>query len=101
MNKKREGKTGILENIKSIFPYSNLTREERKLLADDKRKLSGKGSKRPTTAQKTISFEKMYQDGICLVKPGFYTKMVEFFDINYDLLEDEDKYAILDHVSDQ
>lgn len=99
MNKKREGKTGILENIKSIFPYSNLTREERKLLADDKRKLSGKGSKRPTTAQKTISFEKMYQDGICLVKPGFYTKMVEFFDINYDLLEDEDKYAILEDYS--
>lgn len=99
MNKKREGKTGILESIKGIFPYSNLTREERKRLADDKRKLSGKGSKRPTTAQKTISFEKMYQDGICLVKPGFYTKMVEFFDINYDLLEDEDKYGILEDYS--
>ena len=99
MNKKQEGKTGILERIRGIFPYSNLTREERKCLADDKRKLSGKGSKRPTTAQKTISFEKMYQDGICLVKPGFYTKMVEFFDINYDLLEDEDKYEILEDYS--
>ena len=41
----------------------------------------------------------MYQDGICLVKPGFYTKMVEFFDINYDLLEDEDKYEILEDYS--
>ena len=99
MNKKQEGKIGILEKIRGIFPYSNLTREERKCLADDKRKLSGKGSKRPTTAQKTISFEKMYQDGICLVKPGFYTKMVEFFDINYDLLEDEDKYEILEDYS--
>ena len=99
MNKKQEGKTGILERIRGIFPYSNLTREERKCLADDKRKLSGKGSKRPTTAQKTISFEKMYQDGICLVKPKFYTKMVEFFDINYDLLEDEDKYEILEDYS--
>ena len=99
MNKKQEGKTGILERIRGIFPYSNLTREERKCLADDKRKLSGKESKRPTTAQKTISFEKMYQDGICLVKPRFYTKMVEFFDINYDLLEDEDKYEILEDYS--
>ena len=99
MNKKQEGKTGILERIRGIFPYSNLTREERKCLADDKRKLSGKESKRPTTAQKTISFEKMYQDGICLVKPKFYTKMVEFFDINYDLLEDEDKYEILEDYS--
>ena len=41
------------------------------------------------TAQKTITFKKMYRDGICQVASGYYTKMVEFFDINYDLLEIE------------
>ena len=41
---------------------------------------------KPTTAQKTITFEKMFRDGICQVSHHYYTKMVEFFDINYSLL---------------
>ena len=28
----------------------------------------------------------MFRDGICQVTSTYYTKMVEFFDINYDLL---------------
>ena len=41
----------------------------------------------------------MYRDGICQVTSGFYTKMVEFYDINYDLLEIEDKGEILEEYS--
>lgn len=66
-----------------------------------KKELSGTDvkSKTPDTAQKTITFEKMYQDGICKVSATHYTKMVEFYDINYDLLEVEDQGNILEDYS--
>ena len=41
----------------------------------------------------------MYRDGICQVADTYYTKMVEFFDINYDLLEVEDQADILEEYS--
>ncbi len=54
---------------------------------------------RPTTAQKTIAYEMMYENGICKVKGNFYNKMLEFSDINYDLLEGEDKAGVLEDYS--
>ena len=54
---------------------------------------------KPDTAQKTITFKKMFRDGICQVTHNFYTKMVEFYDINYDLLEVEDQGDILEEYS--
>lgn len=62
-----------------------LTFVERRRLAELKHMLAGtnKNAEKPTTAQKTITFQKMYRDGICQVTSGFYTKMVEFYDINY------------------
>ena len=41
----------------------------------------------------------MFRDGICQVTSDFYTKMVEFYDINYDLLEVEDQGEILEEYS--
>jgi len=38
----------------------------------------------------------MWQDGICRVKPGYFTKTVQFQDINYQLNQNEDKTAIFD-----
>ena len=60
-----------------------LTFAERRRLAELKHRLAGtnKNAEKPTTAQKTITFQKMYRDGICQVTSGFYTKMVEFYDI--------------------
>ena len=37
----------------------------------------------PISAQETIPMDKMYKDGICKVKSGYYTKTVRFNDINY------------------
>lgn len=54
---------------------------------------------KPTTAQKTLAYEMMYEDGICKVKGNYYTKMLEFNDINYDLLEEEDRAGILQDYS--
>lgn len=49
----------------------------------------------PDTAQKTIAFEKMYRDGICKVRSGYYTKMVSFDDLNYVLQDEEAQSEIL------
>ena len=92
------------ENIsgrKTMQQKAGLTFSEKRRLAELKGMLAGKGKKqaKPTTAQKTITFEKMYQDGICQVTPTYFTKMVEFYDINYDLLEIEDQGDILEEYS--
>ena len=78
-----------------------LTFSEKKRLMELRRILSGNGKEKemPDTAQKTITFEKMYRDGICQVTRTYFTKMVEFFDINYDLLEIEDRGYILEEYS--
>lgn len=49
----------------------------------------------PTTAQQTIPYQEIYPDGICRVDKHFFTKTLEFFDINYQLAQNEDKTLIL------
>ena len=77
--------------------FTGLTFQEWKRHRQLKQQLSGKGpgSDIPDTAQKTITFEKIFQDGICKVREGFYTKMVEFDDLNYCLQDVEDQAEIL------
>ena len=97
------------KNSKSLFqkltdmlnPQPGLTKEEKKRYAEAKHTLEGSGKVKevPDTAQKTITFRKMYRDGICQVTPTYYTKMVEFYDINYDLLEIDDQGDILEEYS--
>lgn len=76
-----------------------LTFSERRRLAGLKRSLAGKEQEKLDTAQKTITFEKMYRDGTCQVTRGYYTRMVGFYDINYDLLETDDQRYILEEYS--
>ena len=42
----------------------------------------------------------MWQDGICRVKPGYFTKTIQFQDINYQLNQNEDKTAIFESWCD-
>ncbi len=94
--KPQESRTGKPEKHKGGLSFS-----EKKRLAELKRTLSGtrRKSDRPATAQDTITFKKMYRDGICQVTSSYYTRMVEFYDINYDLLEVEDQSEILEEYS--
>ena len=48
----------------------------------------------PRTAQQTIPFQRMFQDGICRVGKDYYTKTIEFQDINYQLALPEDQTSI-------
>jgi hypothetical protein len=41
----------------------------------------------PVTAQQSIPFKQMFKDGICKVDDNYYTKTVQFFDINYQLAQ--------------
>ena len=49
----------------------------------------------PRTAQQSIPFDRMFPDGICRVG-SFYTKTIQFQDINYQLAQQEDKTAIFE-----
>ena len=38
----------------------------------------------------------MGKDGICRVEDGYYSKTIRFYDINYQLAQNEDKNAIFE-----
>ena len=50
----------------------------------------------PRTAQQSIPFDRMFPDGICRVGDRYYTKTIQFQDINYQLAQQEDKTAIFE-----
>ena len=50
----------------------------------------------PHTAQQTIPYREMLQDGICKVRDGFFTKTIEYEDINYSVASSDDQSAIFD-----
>ena len=43
------------------------------------------------TTEDTLFYKRIYNDGICITKNGKYNKVIEFEDINYELLSDEDR----------
>ena len=53
----------------------------------------------PST-QKSLPYKAMYRDGICHGKDGRYSKTVRFFDINYQLAQNEDKASIFESWCD-
>ena len=53
-------------------------------------------SEPPNTAQQSIPYREMFRDGICRVNDKLYTKTITFFDINYQLAQNEDKTAIFE-----
>ena len=50
----------------------------------------------PRTAQQSIPFQRMFSDGICRVSDRYYTKTIQYQDINYQLAQQEDKTAIFE-----
>lgn len=52
------------------------------------------------SAQDTISYKEMRPDGICIVKDNYFTKTIQFYDINYQLAKNEDKNIIFENYCD-
>ena len=73
----------------------NLTKEEQKQVREIVEK-ARRTDKVPHTAQESIPFDRMFQDGICRVGQDYYTKTIQFADINYQLALQEDKTEIFE-----
>lgn len=54
----------------------------------------------PQTVQQSIPYKEMYRDGICRLTDKLYTKTVQFFDINYQLAQADDKAQIFEGYCD-
>ncbi len=52
------------------------------------------------SAQKTIPYREMAKDGISRVQDRYYSKTIRFYDINYQLAQNEDKNAIFENWCD-
>ncbi len=50
----------------------------------------------PKTAQQSIPFDRMFPDGICRIGLDYYTKTIQYEDINYQLAQQEDKTEIFE-----
>lgn len=80
--------------------------QARKLTRAEKRQIeeaiarAKRQDKRQLSAQDSIPFQRMYPDGICRVTDGYYTKTIQYQDINYQLSQNEDKTAIFDSWCD-
>ncbi|OPX92572.1 MAG: AAA-like domain protein [Pelotomaculum sp. PtaB.Bin104] len=59
-------------------------------------KNSKKKRRGPQSAQQTIPYVQMLKDGVCKVREGFYTKTIEYEDINYSVASSEDQATIFD-----
>ena len=89
---KKKEKKGNKRQEKELRKKEN----ERKKL-EKKRK---KERKVPRTAQQSIPYLRMMQDGICQVTKNFFSKTIQFYDINYQLALNEDKTTIFENYCD-
>lgn len=80
-------------------PRLKLTKAEKQKI-DAAIMMAKNKNKKEKTAQDSITFQKMYPDGICRVTDNLYTKTIRFHDINYQLAQNEDKTAIFESWCD-
>ena len=96
---------GIRKRLRSLFGKKepeqsirlpvNLTKREQKQVEEIIRK-ARQDDGIPRTAQQSIPFQRMFPDGICRVTDRYYTKTIQYQDINYQLAQEEDKKAIFE-----
>lgn len=65
------------------------TEEKNKKLKKQQRKEAA-----PRTAQQTIKYKRMFEDGICEVEKGLYSKCIKFADINYQIARRDEQVEI-------
>lgn len=82
-----------------LWPDKKLTGRDKKRLTRAVKKAKRDG-KIPQSAQQTIPYKEMCRDGICVVNDHYYTKQIEFLDINYQLAQNEDKNQIFESYCD-
>lgn len=88
----------IIKDRRPDRPKVKLSTAEKKQIAALIRQ--AKGDSKKHTAQQTIPYEIMYPDGICRLAGKLYSKSIEFFDINYQLAQPDDKTATFEALCD-
>ncbi|MBM6723664.1 PrgI family protein [Pseudoflavonifractor phocaeensis] len=80
-------------------PRRKLTRAQRREI-DAAIRRAARTDKKELSAQESIPYQRIWPDGVCRVTDTYYTKTVQFQDINYQLSQNEDKNAIFEGWSD-
>ena len=76
--------------------YKKVDRKEKK----KKEKQEEKRRQKKLSVQQSIAYKEMGRDGICKVQGKTYSKCIRFYDINYQLAQNEDKNAIFENWCD-
>ena len=108
--KKKENIEEVAGNKKSILgSRSYQARADRKEKLEEekerrrrkkKEKEEKKAKEKKISAQNTIPYREMAKDGTCRVKEHTYSRTIRFYDINYQLAQNEDKSAIFESWCD-
>ena len=94
----KSDKADLRDTIR-LTPDAKLTGAQKRRLPASVQKAKRDG-KIPHTAQQTIPYQEMCRDGICIVSERYFTKQVQFYDINYQLSQNEDKNLIFENWCD-
>lgn len=94
--KKKRRKT---ENNSKTQKERNMRREKKTEERKNKKEKMRQKEKR-ISAQKSIPYREMARDGVCRVQNKYYSKTIRFYDINYQLAQNEDKNAIFENWCD-
>ena len=70
-----------------------LTREEKRQIAAAIERAK-RTDKKQMSAQQSIPYQWMYQDGMCRITDNYYSKTIEFEAINYKMVHKDDKEEI-------
>ena len=76
--------------------YKKVDRKEKK----KKEKQEEKRRQKKLSVQQSIAYKEMGRDGICRVQGKTYSKCIRFYDINYQLAQNEDKNTIFESWCD-
>ena len=89
------------ESFSVIRSFTGLTLKELLRKKKLERLLSGKAKEKQQgiSTEQTITFTQMSPDGICMVKEGYYTLMIELADANYKIRDRNERLAMLDQYA--
>ncbi len=99
--RKRNARTDNRSKARVIMgkPASQLTKEEKKVLAARMAEIRSAGGGR-STVQNTLPFLCMYRDGVCQVSENFFSLTVQFYDANYAIAELDEQEMIFSKYCD-
>ncbi len=95
----KSAKAELRETIR-LTPDAKISRANKKRLSASFAKGKREGKILKDSAQKTIPYQEMSRDGICVSGRNYYTKQAQFYDINYQLAKNEDKNQIFENWCD-